>query len=141
MALATVFGSPFSLLIVPFTLPCLWPAISRGCCGLCSCGRACTESTNPMGSGDDACLSALSYVSPKEEWPCCDKPRNNQGCKEVCVALECGGGERKKKVRWGEKSGCVYIVDEIPRGELCIYAPNIEHEPMLKEEKEKKGKK
>ena len=66
---------------------------------------------------------------------------------EVCVALEqgvkCGGGgERKKKVRWGEKSGCVYIVDEIPKGEESFrYAPNIEHEPILKEEKEKKGKK
>ena len=56
--------------------------------------------------------------------------------------MECGGGERKKKVRWGEKSGCVYIVDEIPKGEESFrYAPNIEHEPILKEEKEKKGKK
>ena len=66
---------------------------------------------------------------------------------DVCVALEkgikCGGGEREKKVRWGEKSGCVYIVDEIPKGkvELFQYFPNIEHEPMLKEEREKKGKK
>ena len=101
-----------------------------------------------MGSGDDACLSALSYVSPKEEWPCCKEPRKNKGCVDVCVALEkgvkCGGGgERKKKVRWGEKSGCVYIVDEIPKGkvELFQYFPNIEHEPMLKEEREKKGKK
>ena len=66
---------------------------------------------------------------------------------EVCVALEkgvkCGGGgERKKKVRWGEKSGCVYIVDEIPKGNVGVFkfAPNIEHEPTLKE-KQKKGKK
>ena len=104
------------------------------------------ERTNPMGSGDDGCQSALAYVSPKEEWPCCDNPRNHQGCKEVCVALEkgvkCGGGEREKKVRWGEKGGCVYIVEEIPKGNVGVFkfAPNIEHEPALKE-KQKRGKK
>ena len=104
------------------------------------------ERTNPMSSGDDGCQSALAYVSPKEEWPCCDNPRNHQGCKEVCVALEkgvkCGGGEREKKVRWGEKGGCVYIVEEIPKGNVGVFkfAPNIEHEPALKE-KQKRGKK
>ena len=104
------------------------------------------ERTNPMGSGDDGCQSALAYVSPKEEWPCCDNPRNHQGCKEVCVALEkgvkCGGAESEKKVRWGEKGGCVYIVEEIPKGNVGVFkfAPNIEHEPALKE-KQKRGKK
>ena len=103
-----------------------------------------------MGSGDTGALSlaCVAYVSPQEEWPCCDKPRNDKGCMDVCVALEqgvrCGGGEREKKVRWGEKKGCVYIVKEIPKGkaDLFKYAPNIEHEPgpALKEKKEKKKK-
>ena len=148
VTLATVFGSPFSLIIVPFTLPCLWPAISRGCCGLCHCGRACMEHSNPMGSGDTGglALACVAYVSPQEEWPCCEKPRNDKGCRDVCVALEqgikCGGGEREKKVRWGEKEGCVSIVEEIPKGKKFIYIPNIEHEPgpALKEKKEKKKK-
>jgi hypothetical protein len=98
------------------------------------------ERTNPI--GDNSYQSALAYVSPKEEWPCCDKPRDHPGCTEVCVALKkgimCGGGEREKKVRWGEKSkkgGCVYIVDEIPKGNVGVFKcdPDIEHEPALKE--------
>ena len=104
------------------------------------------ERTNPMGSGDDSCQSALAYVSPKEEWECCGEPRTGKGCTEVCIALEkgvtCGGGEREKKVRWGEKKGCVYIVDEIPKGkaDLFKFAPNIKHEPGPAPKKEKKDK-
>ena len=108
------------------------------------------ERSNPAASGEASCQSALAFVSPREEWPCCDKSRGDQGCKDVCVALKtkgikCNGrGEWEKKVRWGEKSGCVYIVDEIPKrkaneeGPVFIFASGIEHEPKLKEKKDKK---
>jgi len=146
VTLATVFGSPFSLFIVPFTLPCLWPAISRGCCGS-GCGQACVKRTNCMGSGEDGC-AFLAYVSPKEEWPCCEKPKGNEGCEDVCIALQkkginCGGATRGKQVRWGEKEGCVYIVKEIPKGDIGAFTfiPGIVHDPAQKINKEKKEKK